>query len=277
MNSSFRNQRVVIASLFLPTTAVLGESAPPSPGQPNPPLPGLAIPASAFRLPDKTKQPTGTETSRPHTPKPSISGPPRSIVDDLKDKVIFTHISKGFFCSVLQKSRIATPAAQSPANEKTNPFATLAGLTLGTGLVPPNGGESKTPNSPPISFKRYLTADSSPRIQRKSSRSSSRRPDSESKSPLTQNWHIESNPNCNGGLKNAVDSVSQKLKKKLWVGTLGTSTDRLGEELRSDIDTQMLNRGSLPIWIPDAEFESCYDEFCHQVRLRWPLTCAEPR
>lgn len=25
---------------------------------------------------------------------------------------------------------------------------------------------------------------------------------------------------------------------------------------------------SLPVWIPDAEFESCYDEFCHQVL--WP-------
>ena len=23
---------------------------------------------------------------------------------------------------------------------------------------------------------------------------------------------------------------------------------------------------SVPVWIPDAEFESCYDEFCHQVR-----------
>jgi trehalose 6-phosphate synthase/phosphatase len=23
---------------------------------------------------------------------------------------------------------------------------------------------------------------------------------------------------------------------------------------------------SLPVWIPDAEFEGCYDEFCHQVR-----------
>ena len=22
---------------------------------------------------------------------------------------------------------------------------------------------------------------------------------------------------------------------------------------------------SVPVWIPDAEFENCYDEFCHQV------------
>lgn len=25
---------------------------------------------------------------------------------------------------------------------------------------------------------------------------------------------------------------------------------------------------SLPVWVPDADFDSCYDEFCHQVL--WP-------
>jgi trehalose 6-phosphate synthase complex regulatory subunit len=77
---------------------------------------------------------------------------------------------------------------------------------------------------------------------------------------------VEQNPHCNGGLKNAVDSVSNHLKKKLWVGTLGTSTDSFSDFLRIDIDRRMLKEcSSLPVWIPDAEFESCYDEFCHQV------------
>jgi trehalose 6-phosphate synthase/phosphatase len=83
---------------------------------------------------------------------------------------------------------------------------------------------------------------------------------------------MEPNPHCNGGLKNAVDSVGDRMKKKLWVGTLGTCTDGFGDDLRKDIDTRMLaQRDSLPVWIPDAEFQSCYDEFCHQVGvlLHW--------
>lgn len=79
---------------------------------------------------------------------------------------------------------------------------------------------------------------------------------------------MEPNPHGNGGLKNAVDSVGQRMKKKLWVGTLGTCTDNYSEKLRKDIDKRMFDRrDSLPVWIPDAEFQSCYDEFCHQVSL----------
>ena len=77
---------------------------------------------------------------------------------------------------------------------------------------------------------------------------------------------MEPNPHGNGGLKNAVDSVEDRIRKKLWVGTLGTCTDDYGEDLRKDINSRMLiQNSSLPVWIPDAEFESCYDEFCHQV------------
>ena len=77
---------------------------------------------------------------------------------------------------------------------------------------------------------------------------------------------MEPNPYGNGGLKNAVDSVEDRMRKKLWVGTLGTCTDGFGDDLRKDIDSRMLaQRSSLPVWIPDAEFQSCYDEFCHQV------------
>lgn len=60
--------------------------------------------------------------------------------------------------------------------------------------------------------------------------------------------------------------MGSKLRKKLWVGTLGTCTDGFGEAVRHDIDARMLmEQNSLPVWIPDAEFQSCYDEFCHQV------------
>ena len=69
--ATLRNHRVVIASLFLPNTAVLGDSTPPSPGEQAgaPLLKGAATPASRSTL---------------------IAGKPaplKSIVEDLKDKV----------------------------------------------------------------------------------------------------------------------------------------------------------------------------------------------
>lgn len=115
---------------------------------------------------------------------------------------------------------------------------------------------------------------STARLRRKQSRSSTRRPTSLSATPTSQSstgaipkvWHMEPNPHGNGGLKNAVDSIDDRIRKKLWVGTLGTCTDEFGEDLRKDINSRMLAQSSsLPVWIPDAEFESCYDEFCHQV------------
>lgn len=80
---------------------------------------------------------------------------------------------------------------------------------------------------------------------------------------------MEPNPHCNGGLKNAVESVGDRMKRRLWVGTLGTPTDDFSDDLRKDIDRSMLHTSSsLPVWIPDGEFQKCYDEFCHQIL--WP-------
>lgn len=74
------------------------------------------------------------------------------------------------------------------------------------------------------------------------------------------------NPLCNGGLKNAIHSVDGRLKRKLWVGTLGTHTDGYKDNLKRSVDRRMLEQcESVPVWIPDSEFEKCYDEFCHQV------------
>lgn len=47
---------------------------------------------------------------------------------------------------------------------------------------------------------------------------------------------------------------------------LGGPTDTYDDDLRRDIDVKMRKEyDSLPVWIPDAEFSKCYDEFCHQV------------
>jgi len=75
--SSLRNHRVVIASLFLPNTAVLGESYPPTPDVHSPlPLPDV-FPGHAKDQAFKLALPP----SRARTPAPILS-----IVEDLKDK-----------------------------------------------------------------------------------------------------------------------------------------------------------------------------------------------
>lgn len=113
-----------------------------------------------------------------------------------------------------------------------------------------------------------------PRVQRRASRSSNNRQASRSLSSTRQDstfshsqpWHVESNPHCNGGLKNALESVRGRLRRRLWVGTLGTNTDKFKESLRRSMEWKMKEKHeSLPVWIPDDEFASCYDEFCHQV------------
>ena len=63
--SLFRNHGVIIASLFLPETAVLGEEIPETP----------------------EKAPITEEAAAALTPQPLRGGPLKSIVEDLKDKV----------------------------------------------------------------------------------------------------------------------------------------------------------------------------------------------
>lgn len=168
-----------------------------------------------------------------------------------------------------------TPAVPSTSSENANPFSALNAVTTSLNLVGvPKVVSELNAHSPPPTPRKYQTTRADRhltpvRIQRKKSRSSSRRPDSDarlSNGSFNETWSIESNPHCNVGLKNAVQSVGDKLRKKLWVGTLGTNTDSFKDPLRRIIDQKMLEQcDSVPIWIPDAEFESCYDEFCHQV------------
>ncbi|OBZ75031.1 putative alpha,alpha-trehalose-phosphate synthase [UDP-forming] subunit [Grifola frondosa] len=267
--SSLRHHRVIIASLFLPNTAVLGDSNPPSPSE----SALLTAPTTAF-IP-------ATPPARQALVR--AAGPLKSIVEDLKDK-----------------SRHASPIT-TPRAEPTNPFATFSGLTLPSGntnlpatsaaaqslIGALSNSLAKSPastgaNTPvPNGVRNYQTTHhgtvGQSRVQRRSSRSSAHRAPSRSLSSSrhdsislhSQRWHVESNPHCNGGLKNAVESVGDRMKRKLWVGTLGTNTDGFRESLRRSMEWRMRDEcNSLPVWIPDAEFEGCYDEFCHQVL--WP-------
>ena len=165
------------------------------------------------------------------------------------------------------QSRLATPSRSPTSETCNNPFTKLR---FATNL-----------ENPTLTVKKHQTThpdtQSTARLRRKQYRSSSRRASSLSGQPnITpsqssagadpKKWHMESNPRGNGGLKNAVDSVDDRIRKKLWVGTLGTCTDKFDEDLRKDINSRLLaQRSSTPVWIPDAEFESFYDEFCHQV------------
>jgi hypothetical protein len=92
--TSFRGRRVVIASLFLPNTAVLGESPPPTPERHLASATdesSLSIPAVAQRLAEKPRR-----IVLPPVPSlmssSSLPAPLKSIVDDLKDKVSMVFI-----------------------------------------------------------------------------------------------------------------------------------------------------------------------------------------
>ncbi|OSD03743.1 glycosyltransferase family 20 protein [Trametes coccinea BRFM310] len=269
--SSLRHHRVIIASLFLPNTAVLGDSTPPSPYETGLQTPGFAPPT-----------PSGRPAILQRT-----TGPLKSIVEDLKDK-----------------TRNPTPS-MTPRGESVNPFSSFPGPHLPSGSTVTgaaaaaaeslidalsnklSGVASKTPGASGISTpapsvaRQYQTTHhgsnaGQPRVQRRGSRSSNQRNKSRSLSSSrpdpsshSQKYHFESNPHCNGGLKNAVESVGDRLRRKLWVGTLGAGTDGLRESLRRSMEWRMREeRESIPVWIPDSEFASCYDEFCHQVL--WP-------
>jgi trehalose 6-phosphate synthase/phosphatase len=84
---SFRNHRIVIASLFLPSTAVLGDSFPPTPDH-NVKDPSLAMIPSAYPIVAEKAQ--GYRPTMHHSRNPSLPAPLKSIVEDLKDKVNIT-------------------------------------------------------------------------------------------------------------------------------------------------------------------------------------------
>ncbi|GJJ09322.1 hypothetical protein Clacol_003544 [Clathrus columnatus] len=237
--TSFRDHRVIIASLFLPNTVALSSDISETSSEvsysPVPPTPSLLTPTLQVVRPPNT--------------------PLLSIVEDLA-----------------VKSKVVTPIGGTPRSE-TNPFA-VSFQSLDKALFPAGSGAA-TPSSKPIHNRR----EAPPRLSgRKSSRSASvrrRQPGSEtpprgSNGNGTIPWHFEANPHGNGGLYNAIASVPNTiLRKKLWVGTLGTATDAFDENTRKAVDARSREEhDSVPVWIDDTEFSGFYDTFCHQVL--WP-------
>ncbi|TDL26924.1 glycosyltransferase family 20 protein [Rickenella mellea] len=239
--SSFRNNRIVIASLFLPKTAAVGEdrrSGAPTPDENR----FLALSGSA-------------NVPQPKSPlRKNFPGPLSSIVDDLAFK-----------------SKAPTPSI-SPAAEAGNPFTTFANLSAATQPLQDAATallNATIAQTPPTSRKHQTTHTDSQGLQHRVSRKGARSSSSRRNGFDIKEWHIEANPHCNGGLNNAVNSVGSKMKRKLWVGVLGTQTDGFNKDLRDNINKRMrVEAESVPVWIPDSEFSKCYDEFCHQVL--WP-------
>ncbi|KAJ7784837.1 glycosyltransferase family 20-domain-containing protein [Mycena maculata] len=225
--NAIRDHRIVVASLFLPSTAVVGTDSPIS-------TPEISLPPP-FTIPDVLQQ---VESAAKIPVRPSLRwqgshAPAKSVVDDL----------------IKIKSNNPTPAALTPHQEKVNPFSKLMDA---------------------VTTRKQQAAHTirNPRVQQKPASPRSSRPRPSSHGGIEE-WHIEHNTHCNGGLKNAIVSMGDKLKNKLWVGAVGTHTDAFTEPLRRAIDKRMrIEKACIPVWIPDAEFESSYDEFCHQVL--WP-------
>ncbi|KAG1773693.1 glycosyltransferase family 20 protein [Suillus placidus] len=242
--SSLRNHRVIIASLFLPTTAVIGESSPPTP----------EIYAREVGATAATQDLGGRPPAFRHTPSQSLSSTPaplKSIVDDLKSRAI---------------SPITTPPSELNPFSK---FASLASSPAVKGSISPSSIQSIDASLAKFQPDAVHTI----RLQRRSSSKPPRYPSLARSytypSAPSEPYYFAPNIHCNGGLKNAVDSVKDRMTSKLWVGTLGSSTDAYSTELKASVDHRMKEmHSSLPVWIPDAELESSYDEFCHQVL--WP-------
>ncbi|KAK0492831.1 alpha,alpha-trehalose-phosphate synthase [Armillaria luteobubalina] len=262
-SSSFRNHRVLIASLFLPNTIVLGTdgSGKSTPDKLAPRTTSKTNGVSSALKPKEINMPEVVLRLQNDKTKPAVLSRPaplKSIVEDLKDR-----------------SRHPTGAPTSPVNESSNPFSKMN--TPPSMSKSPSTGELLSPaKAPPLS---YRTPNQRRLRRRTSSRSLSRRADQVPYSPdldgPNPDFHIEPNAHCNGGLKNAVDSVSfssvrPQMRKKVWVGTLGVETDTWSDTLRQRTSTRLRAGGyeSEVVWVEDAVFEGCYDEFCHQVL--WP-------
>ncbi|KIY70060.1 glycosyltransferase family 20 protein [Cylindrobasidium torrendii FP15055 ss-10] len=255
-SSSLRSRRVIVASLFLPNTVTLNDDG----GSGNPTPDAISSP---FPTPRKASMNTGTSTPGRDISMPEIlrrlhdktvDNPslPKSIVDDLKDRA--TRKALG-------------PNAMATINEALNPFSKAGSLPQTPPQKPSKHPSEDDTAQPPLTYR-------TPSVRRPKhtlSRSRSRRSFS---SVAASELHVEANGHANGGLKNAIDSVSLNasrpmLKKKLWVGTLGVDTDSWSSNVRQGVHARLRDGyQSEIVWTPDDVLEKAYDEFCHQVL--WP-------
>ncbi|KAG8760617.1 hypothetical protein FRC14_002463 [Serendipita sp. 396] len=310
--SSFTDHRIIIASLFLPTSTAVAFHPQPSKLTPiSPVLPPSASPTASFNAHgidtrgatrDFTSQKSPTASkfnvsqkrpthSRQNTLQMqlNLSGQqqqPNSIIDEIISAQASTNLdatpsrekgnpfasfatSSGALSSTdgkkksedTQKTRTVPKIDTGSSSDSVNSRGREGVLrgnavsisTSGLAVPDPNSSEPSTPM-----IRRLSRKQSKPTINLTLTRESSLGP-----------WEIETNPNANGGLHNAVKSIEHDFKQgKHWVGVLGPETDDISLEMRRDIEERMSDRDSIPVWVKDNDFSGCYDDFCHQVL--WP-------
>ncbi|KAK7026806.1 Trehalose-6-P synthase/phosphatase complex subunit [Paramarasmius palmivorus] len=319
------SQRVIIASLFLPQTVILGspddydfESQYHSSPSPEPLAEVEAEKKKnlcdqvSMKLQSHSENPSGSGSSG-SIPPPSIPTTPLanttpatslltpavpanktlSIVEDLRDRASTVTSSAGTprpgvsrsitgGLSGMNAGAMAGFMSTTPATTKTAKFksdsAPASTSSTTTTSRAPNASEAHMHRSysrrlsrsrPPRNRTRTRSASKHPLPESHSSPNSGPQTPREEEEEEEEPFYIEPNSHCNGGLKNAFDSVGPSLDR-VWVGTLGTKTDEFSEGLKRNVEVKLReeeNPGEV-VWVKDDDFEGCYDEFCHQVL--WP-------
>ncbi|KAJ1567954.1 hypothetical protein HK096_008046, partial [Nowakowskiella sp. JEL0078] len=79
-------------------------------------------------------------------------------------------------------------------------------------------------------------------------------------------WNIEPSALGNIGLQNAVNSVAHRMSKRLWIGTLGSSTDSFSEDFKFRLQEKLLGEfDSVTVFLTDDESDGHYQQFCKQI------------
>ncbi|QRV89728.1 glycosyltransferase family 20 protein [Ceratobasidium sp. AG-Ba] len=253
-----QKHRVVIASLFLPTTINFDEDAalraPLVRGK------DAMLLAAAPSSDEDAQNPNAIALSSPASPvAPSQPNKPpvrprfdmrlKSIVDDLTLRV-----------------ESGTPIQTPSAEAKPNPFSSFSALA--SAFV--SQGGSTTPAGPRPSARVPTTPARTRRLSRSSSRirSSSGNKVATTESSLPE-FTYELSAHANGGLNNAIKASEPTLAKKLWVGVLDVPAQSIKEADRPRIQEKLRAEAeSVPVWVTEDEFHKHYDVFCHQVL--WP-------
>ncbi|KAF8717872.1 Trehalose-phosphatase, partial [Rhizoctonia solani] len=259
--ATLQKHRVIIASLFLPTTINFDPDAtlrtPLLRAQASNMLVGTGAPSSdedAHKIAAKISLSSPvTPTGPPQPPKvpvrPKFDTRLKSIVDDLTLRV-----ESG--------SPVPTPAPEAVPN----PFSSFTAMaTVLRNESPTSAAAHQNLNTKALVPPRSRRLSRSSNVRLRSPSSSLRiRPDI----PV-EDFVLEPSAHANGGLNNAVNSARHTLAQKLWIGVLDVPAATIKEEDRPRIERTLRSQAdSVPVWITEEEFQQHYDVFCHQVL--WP-------
>ncbi|KAG8686509.1 hypothetical protein FRC11_008836 [Ceratobasidium sp. 423] len=259
--ATLHKHRVIIASLFLPTTVNFDPDAslrtPLVRARDSNMLVGSGAPSSdedAQKIAAKISlsspvTPTG-QAQAPKVPvRPKFDTRLKSIVDDLTLRV-----ESG--------SPVPTPAPETVPN----PFSSFTAMASALRGESPTSAAARLnlPSKAPIPMRsRRLSRSSNARLRSPSASLRIR-----SNIPI-EDFVLEPSGRANGGLNNAVNSARRALGEKLWIGVLDVAAAAIKEEDRSQVEESLRNQAdSVPVWVTEEEFQQHYDVFCHQVL--WP-------